>query len=557
MINAIDDPVFVANEHGVITHSNKAAQDVLKINLPDTGREDLISVGYNQDGQIEHVPVLSYDGATYAIKRTTIQDKGKFLGTINIWKDITNQKLLECELQQVKQDYSDIDAAMQASYDGIFITDGQGTVLKYNEAYNRITGIDASEFLGRKVEDVIKKYHTESAVMKVIETGDAATTMPDFRSGKKALITANPVFNEHGEIFRVISNVRDITELITLNSQLEQARELTEKYYSEILQLRSQQADIEGFIVSSESMKNIVSTALKVAHTNATVTITGESGVGKEVLARAIHNNSELKSGPFVKINCGAIPDNLLESELFGYEKGAFTGAAKTGKLGLLEVASGGTIFLDEISELPMNLQVKLLGVLQDFQFTRIGGIKTIRLNARVIAATNKRLEDMVTEKKFRKDLYYRLNVVSLVIPPLMERQEDILPFARHFLDKFNRKYKVHNTLSLQVLSAFQEYDWPGNVREMENLIERMVILSQNAQITLDLLPDAIKAKAVTEDVEDGVTYSEIINRVEYKLFRSLLEKGHSTRRIAKELGISQPTVVRKINRLKLNADFT
>lgn len=556
MVNAIDDPVFVVNEHGVITYSNKAAQDVLNIKLPDVGRKDLI-LDFNQTEQTENGSIVKYNGAIYSIKRTSIDDKGKYWGTINIWRDITNQQLLKCELEQVKQDYSDIDAAMQASYDGIFITDGQGTVLKYNEAYNRITGIDASEFLGRRVEDVIKKYHTESAVMKVLETGDAATTMPDFKSGKKALITANPVFNEHGEIFRVISNVRDITELIALNSQLEQARELTEKYYSEILQLRSQQADIEGLIVSSEPMKNIVSNALKVAPTSATVTITGESGVGKEVLARAIHNNSDLKSGPFVKINCGAIPDNLLESELFGYEKGAFTGAAKTGKPGLLEVAAGGTIFLDEISELPMNLQVKLLGVLQDFQFTRIGGIKTIQLNARVIAATNKRLEDMVTEKKFRKDLYYRLNVMSLVIPPLMERQEDILPLARHFLDKFNRKYKVHNTLSLQVLSAFQKYDWPGNVREMENLIERMVILSQNAQITLDLLPDAIKVKAATEDVEDGATYNEIINRVEYKLFRSFLEKGHSTRRIAKELGISQPTVVRKIMRLKLAPNLT
>ena len=546
MIDLIDDVVLFVDDQGMIIRANKKAQE-----LPDAEKEELINRVIQQK---ETDSMLNHEGKSYMIRRLLVSDRAKHSGTVVICRDVT-------ELEKMRASYLELDAAMQSSYDGMFITDGKGIALKYNEAYNRITGIDAAEMMGLHVEELEKRFETESAVKKVLQTRDAATTIAYFKPNKKVLITANPVFGEDGEIFRVIANARDITELNVLNAQLEQARELTERYYSEILQLRSQQAKIEGVIAESQPMKKIVSTAMKVANTKAIVTITGESGVGKEVLARAIHNNSKFKNGPFVKINCGAIPDELLESELFGYERGAFTGAGKAGKPGLLEVATGGTVFLDEIGELPMNLQAKLLGVFQDLEFTRVGGVKTIAMNSRVIVATNRNLETMLGDGSFRKDLYYRLHVVTLTIPPLTQRKDDIFPLAKHFLEKINHKHEVHNTLSPQVLNAFVKYEWPGNVRELENLMERLVVLAPNEQITLDMLPDEISGETLQNDIMksgtlseimDGRTLEELIDQAEKNIFQSYLNKGFSTHKIAKHLGVSQPTVFRKIRKYGL-----
>jgi PAS domain S-box-containing protein len=551
MIDFVSDPIFCVDGRGAITFANKAAQEFMNI-MPAAEITGLLRQGDGrQGGEAGSSARIELGGKTYAVRRESLGDGG---GCLVVGEDISAEIRLQGELHRANERYLEIEEAMKSSYDGIFITDGKGIVLNYNPSYNRITGINASEFLGRHVEEIEKRYNIEAAVKKVLQTRDVVTRITEFIPGLSVLITATPVFAEDGEIFRVIANVRDITELIALNSQLEQARNLTDKYYSEIMHLRSQQAKIEGFIVSSQVMKDVISTALKVGHTNATVTITGESGAGKEVLARTIHNNSEFSNGPFVKINCGAIPETLLESELFGYEKGAFTGASRSGKPGLFEIARGGTVFLDEVGEIPMNLQVKLLGVLQDLQFTRVGGTKLIAMNSRIIAATNRNLADMVAQGNFRKDLYYRLHVVSLKIPSLAERAEDILPLAKHFLDKFNRKYKVHNTLSPQVLNAFVKYDWPGNVREMENLVESLVVLAQNEQITQNMLPDSMRPGIGLQELSAGGTYREIVDQLEANLFESYLAKGYSTRRIAEELGVSQPTVVRKINRLKAGA---
>ncbi|MEN6383602.1 MAG: sigma 54-interacting transcriptional regulator [Phycisphaerales bacterium] len=287
--------------------------------------------------------------------------------------------------------------------------------------------------------------------------------------------------------------------------------------------------------------------------------ITGDSGTGKEVLARTIHENSEVKGGPFVKVNCGSIPENLLESELFGYEKGAFTSASKSGKTGIFEIAIGGTLFLDEIGELPLALQAKLLGVLQDMKFTRVGGTKEICLNARVIAATNRNLAEMIREKKFRKDLFYRLNVVGLKIPSLNERKDDIFPLANYFIKRLNKKYKTANTLSHEVINAFISYDWPGNIREMENLLERLVVLAPNEQITMSMLPDYMvsnvdfkKILVLQKNVSKENGLKTILDNVERKIFEKLIADGYNSYKMANLLGINQSTVVRKIKKLGL-----
>lgn len=535
ILDTVGDPVFFVDGQGFISGVNEAAQGILNLHFPAGEPE------YFEDGKL-----VNFNSQTYVVTRRAVAQNGGTAGAIVIWRNVT-------ELKKAEEAYRDLDIAVRASYDGIFVSDAKGNTIRFNAAYCRITGISAEEIKDLNVFEIASKNTSESVFLKALEARETVTAMPVFKTGKKALITATPVLNEEGEIIRVVANYRDITELITLNSQLEKARELSERYYSEILQLRSQQAEIQGFIIESRQMKELISTALKVGHTNATVLITGDSGVGKEVLARVVHNNSDFKQGTFVKINCGAIPDNLLESELFGYEKGAFTGAAKHGKPGLFEVAAGGTVFLDEIGEMPLNLQVKLLGVLQDLNFYRVGGLKPIPLNSRIIAATNRDLEEMVNKGEFRKDLYYRLHVVSLRIPPLTERKDDILPLAKHFLEKFNCKYTVNNTLSQQVLNAFFNYDWPGNVRELENLIETLVVMSPNEQITPAMLPDTLRQATSINERMEGTTYEQLIERMEYKLFKSLLDKGYSTRKISKELDISQPTVVRKINKLGLN----
>jgi PAS domain S-box-containing protein len=551
IFNNLSDPVFFVDCQGTIVFANKAAIEDLHVeplqDVARTGLPDPIKAKRNDADKVA-VEEINYAGKAYSVQRQPVIADGKYAGLAIIWHDIS-------ELKAAKETYRELDATLKSSYDGIFITDGKGVAIRYNEAYCRITGIDAAEMMGLTMDEIIKRgYVSESVVMKVLKTRDTATTMPKLKSGKLTLHTASPVFDENGEITRVISNVRDITELITIKSQLEQAKELSDKYYSEILHLRSQQAEAKGVIAESPAMKNILSLALKVAPTNATILITGDSGVGKEVVARTIHKYSEYTDGPFVKINCGAIPDNLLESELFGYEKGAFTNALKTGKPGLFEIAAGGTVFLDEIGEIPMHLQVKLLGVLQDMQFTRLGGIKTIGMKSRVIAATNRNLEEMVQSGNFRRDLYYRLNVVSLKIPPLAERQKDILPLAKYFLDKFNQKYGVYNTFSPQVLKLFAKYNWLGNVREMENMIEKLVILSPNEQITLDRIPGQLLLKTKSYDIEEDVTLSEMVERVEKEIFRNLLKQGYNTYQMAEKLGVNQSTVVRKLHKLKVGA---
>jgi len=542
VIDTFNVPVFFVDEQGTVITKNKFAKNIFDSMQPS--EKQLIDNGTRLKDGVE----FEYEDKTYVVTRNGIIKNNGTIGKVIVWRDITYKRRAEYALEI----FSELDSVLKSSYDGIFVTDKNGVAIRYNESYSRITGVDASKMMGRHIAEILaENLFSESAVLKAMETRDAVTTMPLLESGKKVLITANPVFDEKGEIIRVVSNVRDISELIALNDQLEQAKELTEKYFSELLHLRSQQTEVKGFVIESHAMKNIVSIARKVATSGVTVMITGESGVGKEVLARTIHNDSEFKEGPFVKINCGAIPEPLLESELFGYEKGAFTGASVHGKAGLFEIADGGTVFLDEIGDIPISLQVKLLGVLQDFHFTRVGGVQSIHMNSRVIAATSRDLDEMIKTGKFRKDLYYRLNVVSLKIPALSERRADIFPLAKYFLKKFNERYKVHNTLSPQVVNLFEKYEWPGNVREMENLIERLVVLAPNAQITVDMLPEYLQTKVKTEGGNvEGQSLDEIINGVERQLFRRLLDKGYSTYRIAEELGISQATAVRKINKL-------
>lgn len=458
------------------------------------------------------------------------------------------------KIQYYKDLQEEFDAILEYSYDGIFIADGQGVVIRINKACERIDEVKAEDIVGRHMKDLVEAgVYSESVTLKVLEKKEAVTILQKTKSGKEIMATGTPIF-KNNEIFRVVVNSRDITELNNLKNQLHDAQKKTEMLESELKLLRLEQVKTDGLVSQSYEMNKIYNLVIRVAAVDSTVLIQGESGVGKEVITKLIHRNSKRRNGPFIKIDCSSIPDNLLESELFGYEKGSFTGANKTGKVGLIELANEGTLFLDEIGELPQPLQAKLLRVIQDREIFRIGGERPIPVDIRIIAATNRDLKAMVEQKSFREDLYYRLNVVPIFVPPLRERKEDIQPLVMFFLEKFNGKYGFNKKISPEVLKYLIEYDWPGNVRELENMIERLVVTTNNEIIELDDLPSTIKSPKI-ENI--GVSsLEEAVGNFEKQLLLNVLHDSKSTQEMASKLKIDVSTVRRKLKKYKIANPF-
>ncbi|MDR5658443.1 sigma 54-interacting transcriptional regulator [Serpentinicella sp. ANB-PHB4] len=445
---------------------------------------------------------------------------------------------------------NELDEILESSYDGIYITDGQGYTLKLNKAYERISGIKREEILGRNMKELVQEgYLSESVSLLVLKKRVRTTIEQEFSNGTKALVTGTPIFDEQGDISLVVTNVRDVTELVNLKDELKKNRELTEKYFSTIEELKKQIIKTDHMVVEDEKILELLKVAQRVSQLDVTILLLGETGVGKEEVARFIHQNSSRKDKPIVKINCGAIPENLIESELFGYEKGAFTGAKKEGKPGLFEIAEGGTIFLDEIGELPLELQVKLLRALQENEIVRVGSVKPIKIDVRILAATNRDLEYMVKNKLFREDLYYRLNVVPFSIPPLRERKKDIVPLIYFFTNKINNKYNLNKKFSAEAYHCFIKYDWPGNVRELKNIVERTIVVSPNSEIGLEDLPKQLyqKHNSISINIdEDLQPLKTVVENIEKKLVDKAYEKFGNVRAAAKALEIDPSTFVRK-----------
>ncbi|MBU3190951.1 sigma 54-interacting transcriptional regulator [Clostridium bowmanii] len=473
----------------------------------------------------------------------------------NALEKITDLKQrLKCidECDEAKLNCTELDAIIESSYDGIYITDGNANTLKINRSYESITGLKRKDMLNRNMYDLQKEgYISKSSTLMVLKNKKSNTIEQEFRTGKKVLVSSNPIFDKHGNITMVVTNVRDITKLYELEEELAKTMELTEKYYSEIEAMRIQYLDLTNIIAKDKSMLNLLEIAKRVANVDTTVLILGETGVGKEEIAKFIYKNSTRRDNHFIKINCGAIPQNLIESELFGYVKGAFTGANKEGKIGLFELADGGTVFLDEIGELPLDIQVKLLNVLQEGEVERVGSIKRIKIDVRVLAATNRDLESMSKEKTFRSDLYYRLNVVPLIVPPLRERREDIVPLIQHFLSELNEKYNFEKTFTIEAINTFYNYNWPGNVRELKNIVERVIVMSSSNKIFESDLPmknfSSYNEKNICND--DICNLKEAVGKIEANLISRSFENAGNVRDAAKMLGIDASTFVRKRKR--------
>lgn len=558
LLESTHNGIMAIDSNGNVSIINKAAAKILGVDakeaigrhisqvLASQGLLDVLETRAPQTGQRVEIA-----GRIFITNRTPIWHDGKVIGAIAVFQDISELESVSKELDSYKIINQELDAIIESSYDGIYVTDGKGVTERVNTAYERITGYRRSEVIGKYMGDLVAAgYFDQSVSLLVQKEKKPVTIMQELKkTGKHVIVTGNPVFNKNGEMVKIVTNVRDITELNQLRQQLEETRELSERYLTELEELRKQTMMPENFVANSPEMLRLLELVKRVAQVDTTVLLQGESGVGKEVIAKIIHQYSARNKGPFIKINCAAIPEGLLESELFGYEGGAFTGARKQGKPGLIEMAAGGTLLLDEIGEMPFKLQAKVLRVIQEREIVRVGGTRTIEVDTRIIAATNKNLEQMVKDKEFREDLFYRLNVVTIVLPPLRKRRADIKPLVFHFLQRYNKKYKKNIKLDPDVLEVFYRYHWPGNIRELENTVEQLVVMATGELVTTAALPESMRTVNTGRSVL-GDTLSlplpEAVEALEARLIEEALRAEGTLSAAAQRLGIHRTTVMRK-----------
>lgn len=439
-------------------------------------------------------------------------------------------------------------------YDPIHVADGEGTIIFINEAYTRVTGITPEQVLGRNIADIERegKLYKGSVTERVLQRRSQVNDIAHIH-GKNidVLVTGIPIFGEDGQIELVMTNTRDISGLKKMEQELQSLTEERKKAKEELDYLRRRQMGDRRAIYQSNAMRMVEELINTVAGTDVTVLITGESGTGKELAANAIYERSPRAGKPFIKVNCAAIPSELLESELFGYEAGAFTGARKNGKAGLFELANTGVILLDEVGDMPLALQTKLLRVIQQRELMRIGGSEPVQLDIRILASTNKDLHQAVRQGRFREDLYYRLNVVPLQLKPLRERREDIPRLVESFCGEFNKKYGKNTVISPDGVDLLLTYSWPGNIRELENLVERLVVTSMGSTITRAQVYRALSPAGMQMQDEEGqrATLKEQVAVFEQEIIRAAVNREGSLRRAAAALGVDHSTLVKKCKR--------
>lgn len=443
------------------------------------------------------------------------------------------------------------------SFDGIYITDAEANTILINKAYENITGLKKKDVLGRNMEDLVKKkIVSDSGSLLVKETGNPVTMYQTFQTGKRALITSSPIYDSNHHMIMIETNVRDLTEIYNLKIKAEEDAAQNDRMYQHLEHLKQEMMDYD-MVAEDPHTLAVLEMAKKVCDMDTTVMLLGETGAGKEVFAKYIFQQSPRSSKPFIQINCGAIPENLLESELFGYEKGAFTGADRKGKAGMFELADKGTLFLDEIGELPLSMQVKLLRALQSHEVIRVGGTRPVKVDVRIIAATNRNLEKMVENGEFREDLYYRLMVFPLYIPPLRQRIGEIKPLVDRFTEHLNRKYRKHKKFSATAVELLKSYSFPGNIRELKNIVERAFIISTGDLITADNLPflGGRKGEEKKNIPEKKLVHNlpAYVEKIELQCIKDAYEAYGNVRDAAKSLGISAATFTRKRKKAQEN----
>ena len=563
VLDAIHNGIVAIDGEGVITYFNKTAERIFNIPAHEAIHIYILDVLPNTGGKLVEClktgkpfygEKLKGEEVTLVSNINPIVTNGKISGAVSVFQDISEIESISKELDLFKNMKTWLDTIIDSSYDGLWICDHEGKVIRINKASERINGVKAEEVIGKNMNDLIAEgLFDKSVTLEVLKRRTSVTMIQQIKGEKRILVTGNPIFNEKGEIIFVVTNDRDITELDHLRTQLQETQALAKGYISKLSELEMRGVDLSNIIFRSGEMQRIIEMTLRVAQVDSTVLLLGKSGVGKGMVSKLIHKNSDRNKGPFIRVDCAGIPDSLVESELFGYEKGAFTGAKPEGKPGFFELANDGTLFLDEIGEIPLSSQSKLLRFLEDHEIIRVGGTVSKEINVRIIAATNKNIEEMISQKKFREDLYYRLNVVPIYIPALKERRDDILPLIHYFLEKFNKDYKKNKSLSPETVETLCKYNFPGNIRELANLIERLVVVSENDQIQITDLPNAVTsfvAKTISYPlISEDIPLKDALERYEISIIERTLKKYGSQREAAKVLKVDQGTISRKLKK--------
>lgn len=559
ILNAAQTGILSIDSTGQIVVTNKVLENLLGLTrqellgkkITDIFADPMLpSILETQTPLMGHM--VSYNNSIFMANCSPIKSETDIKGAVCIFQDTSILEKTSCELNYVNDHIKELEAIIDFSYDGIFITDGSGLVMRLNKAYQIMTGIKYSDVIGKSMQHLVNEgYYNKSVTLIVLETHKSATIIQTIKGRGQFLVSGSPVFDDAGNLFRVVTNVRDVTQLINLQDKLIRTQEQFRRYESEISYLRSLQIEAEDIIFRSQSMAKALTMSSRIANVNSTVLITGDSGTGKELLAKFIHKKGKGASKPFIAINCAALPENLLESELFGYEEGAFTGAKKEGKPGLFELAHGGTLFLDEVGDLPYVLQAKLLRVLQEKKIVRLGGVKPIQVDTRIIGATHRDILKMIERREFRRDLYYRLMVIPIHLPPLRERRADIPPLAMHFLDKFNRQFKYNKRLAAKTIDVLVKYSWPGNVRELENVIEQVLVTTIDNEISPQFLPEHVRCSDFVPQRSSRL--ADAVAQLESYLLKESFFKHGSWHKAAEELGINKATAYRKVIRYGLN----
>lgn len=568
IIQSISNGVIVTDNNGMIEFMNHQAEKILGLKNEDVIGHYIVDalpltetqvIKCLKTGEPQLGNHIIGKNISIVLNITTIKQAHQMMGAVCIFQGMGEFELSARKLESYRRQNVQLTAIFKSSSDGIWVCDKDGRIIDINPSSEKFNGLMAKDIIGKHVSDLIKEgLFDHSVTLEVLEKKKQVTVSQYMHKTKKSLlVTGTPVFNENGDIFMVVLNERDMTQLNNLTKQIEEQLKVTEKMKDELAERSKLEINSEGIVSVGESMKQCLRVAHKLANVKASnILILGESGTGKGLLAKFIHQNEKK---PFIQINCAALPESLLEAELFGYEKGAFTGASEHGKVGLFELAQEGTIFLDEIGELPFSSQAKLLKYLDDHEVIRIGGIKPKIIDCTVVAATNRDLEDLVKLKKFRKDLLYRLNTFTIRIPPLRERPEDIFALVNFFMQKYNEQYQMKRRIVPEAYALLQAYAFPGNVRELDNIIQKVVVMSEHNDVDEQMLKRIEKKLAANHfDGFQNTEHLKMRDRIfalEREILKSTMSQFKSTRDMAKHLGISQPTIVRKMKKYGFSRD--
>lgn len=551
--------IIVVDQSGIITLLSNLARQHLNIEPGSSLKGQLpgfwVQVSKILDGsQISCEIPLQINDREYLVGVNPLIEKEQISGAVCVLVDATQLDTMTRRLPSFQTLSRELDTIIDSSSDGLFVCDADANVIRVNPASEKIHNIPASKIIGRNMRELIETgFIDRSAALEASQSGKPVSLLQD-KNGNKLISIGTPVFDDQGKLVRVVVSERDITEIDTLQRQLETQEAFKDGFRDQMLAMQQAELESRQIISRSPAMIRSLEQAIKVSKADSSVLILGESGAGKGLIADMIHKNSARTEQPLIKINCGAIPESLIEAELFGYEKGAFTGALASGKPGHFELADGGTLFLDEIAELPLPSQVKLLRFLEDGQITRLGDTRSRTVNVRVLAATHQNLEQLVEQGRFRLDLYYRLNVIPIQIPPLRERRDCIVPLIRHYIDDFSHQTGSRKRLTRVALDALTAYPYPGNVRELMNLCERMVVMSDTELIDIPDLPAQITSfssenKLTFDRLPVGQSLQQTLDQVEHSILESACQQYSNQSEIAEALGVNQSTIARKLKK--------